>query len=76
MNEEQRIENEEEEENCRMRPERKKKCFIIHSDPSYLSAVTKGIRAAHRRSALITEKNINPTGCMFTANTIQQRRMT
>lgn len=33
------------------------KCFIIHSDPSYLSAVTKGIRGAHQHSALIT-KNI------------------
>jgi len=31
------------------------KCFIIHSDPFFLSAASKGVRGAHQQGALITK---------------------
>lgn len=41
VNEGKRIENEEEKASCRNEATEEEKCFIIHSDPSYSSAVAK-----------------------------------
>lgn len=67
MNEEKRIENEEEEQQVQNEAEKEKgKCFIIQDDPFYFSATTEGMQ--RNATALKPVKDVINNGNLWLPN--------